>query len=531
MTKKLFFTLSFFISLCVSFAAPLVHAAISPSALITEVQTGTIDAVSGLEYPKQEFIEVANVSSGPLKMDGWRLEYLSAAHNGTGEPTAVLLEISGTLPLNGQALFSYIGYNPTSTDASFGEGSTASSGMLAKSGGHVRLVNGEEVIDCVAWGSAVAIAGCDKVSSVASAGQTIQRPHSDNGSYDKALGVKNLSPPTPLGGQLYPSFDPPTPNPNGPNVPGEEEPEEPEEPSIPLTCSSIELSEVLPNPAGTDAAGEFIELYNPTDQAISLQGCSLRFGMTGKTYTFSADAVLVAHEYRAFMYSTTAISLTNSGGEVWFLSPGVQSSLTYPASEDDQAWAFIDGVWQTTFRPTPNAANVRFIPGEDVGVQGALTAAAEPCPVGKYRNPETNRCKNIETENGPTPCAEGQERNPETNRCRKITTTTTTVTPCGPGQERNPETNRCRKVQVAATAAPCPEGQERNQETNRCRKVAATTPKNSQSTEQGGGSRQNYVILAIVFALIAGYAIYEYRQDIRVSLGKLRMLVLRRKEP
>lgn len=534
MVQKLLFTAAFFATLCMGFMTPAVSASAVP-ALITEVQTGFIDNASGLEYPKQEFIEIANISSSVLSLNGWRIEYLSAAHDGTAAPTSVLVELQGSLPLNGQALFSYVGYNPAMSDLGFGMGSTSTSGMLAKSGGHIRMVTADGTqIDCVAWGSAVAIAGCDKVNALPSTGQTMQRPHSDNGSYDKILGIKSMAPPTPKGGEIYtPSPGPSNPSPGSPQTPGvdPEVPEEPQEPQEPeptepeesQSCSVIELSEVLPNPMGDDASGEFIELYNSSDQAVSLNGCSLRLGTTGKTYTFASDAQMAVHEYKAFYYGTTALQLSNSGGEVWLLAPGVQSSLTYPSSTDDQAWALIDGAWQTTFRPTPNAQNVLYIPGEsdDDTTTDIIAASIEPCPVGKYRNPATNRCKNTDSE--PAACDAGQERNPETNRCRKIATTSSTTTPCEPGQERNPLTNRCRKIASStSTTTACAEGQERNPETNRCRKVAGASTSKASPDDTAGKANQNYRILIAVLILIAGYALYEYRQDIRSNFNKLR---------
>jgi hypothetical protein len=73
--------------------------------------------------------------------------------------------------------------------------------------------------------------------------------------------------------------------------------------------------------------------------------------------------------------------------------------------------------------------------------------ALPDCPAGKFRNPETNRCKSYETLTSIlAACAEGYYRNPETNRCKKITKATATLTPCKEGYERNPETNRCRQI-------------------------------------------------------------------------------------
>lgn len=487
----------------------------NPPILISEVQTGFIDS-SGTEFPKQEFIELTNVSGGWLNMTDWRLEYLSAAHDGSGVPTSTLVSFTGRLPAGGKALFSYTGYLSGFMDRGFGEGSTASSGLLAKSGGHVRLTDGISTIDCVAWGSASVIEGCDKVVPLATASQSIQRPLSESGSYDKLLGVKNLAPPSPQGGELYdllpqePPVDPPT---------------EPE-PEVPVSkCENVILTELLPNPAGDDAAGEFIELHNTSNKDQTLAGCVLRIGTAGKQYALPADAKLLSGEYKAFYFSTTALGLTNSGGEVWLLSDQAPQSAAYPTLGDDQAWALINGLWQVTDVPTPGAPNVLPDPGEIV----TSTESTEPCPTGKFRNPETGRCKNIESDNELTPCSAGQERNPDTGRCRKVTTASATLASCGPGEERNATTNRCRKVTTTQTSVKaCEAGQERNPETNRCRKVAAASSGASGPDGNGSNMTQNYRILLIVLLLVLAYAIYEYRQEITKGVSTLRTKLQRK---
>lgn len=237
-------------------------------------------------------------------------------------------------------------------------------------------------------------------------------------------------------------------------------------------CSGVVLSEILPNPAGADAGKEFIEIYNPTNASVQLEGCSILVG--GKTYDLPADALLEAKTYKAFYDSETKLTLPNSaGGSVTLMTADTEETVDYPVNmKDNIAWALVDDKWQETNNPTPNVANEQS--KQDTPAVVGMGGGLAPCPEGKYRHPETKRCRNNETANGLTPCREGQERNPATNRCRSIAANSRELTPCKEGQERNPDTNRCRSTSAAANQlVPCKAGQERNPETNRCRSTAA----------------------------------------------------------
>lgn len=510
MTKKLLTT----ISLCAIFinlvVLPTADATANPAVLITEVQTGFIDS-QGTEFPKQEFIELTNISNAAVDMSGWKLEYLSAANDGTGAPTQTIDTISGQISAGGHGIWEHEGYYPISPDSIFGFGDISASGFLAKSGGHVRLMNGATMVDCVAWGSAVTISGCDKVSSAAPAGYTLQRKLT-SGTYDKSLGVANLTPATPQGNNIYsptvvaPPVLPPT-NP----TPTTSQP----------TCDGIQLSEVLANPTGDDAAGEFIELYNPSEQTQSLYGCQLKLS-NGKDYAFPDGTALAGHTYSAYMYVTTGLQLGNSGTSVTLVTVSAEFTTTYPTVGDDESWSLINGAWYITKTPTPNAANL-FASAATTGDEELST---EACPIGKYRNPETNRCKNIEeTGIAIVACAADQERNPATNRCRKITTTTAQLT-CPAGQERNSATNRCRKIEAATTTKTCPAGQERNAETNRCRKIVTKPGGKVLATSTLGKHVYHLAILAVVLTAIAGFGIYEYRHDLINIWRRFRLRVV-----
>lgn len=283
--------------------------------------------------------------------------------------------------------------------------------------------------------------------------------------------------------------------------------EAPVVPDVPR-CADIVISELLPNPAGTDTGSEYIELYNPTNEVITMSGCSLQTSANSRVYDFGG-VELRPGQYTTIWSSLSGLTLANaSGGTVWLLTNTEEVyTVVYPGGlEDDQSWADINGVWQPTFMPTPGLANV------DIAVR--------PCADGYERNVITNRCQKTEAAVtlALTPCKPGQERNPLTNRCRSAVVLAKALTPCKPGQTRNPETNRCRADASDNILAACAEGQERNPETNRCRKIAQ--PGNTLAAVHDVQSSQSvskpsfWVFLGVLL-LVVGYALYEWRVDLR----------------
>ncbi len=480
-------------------------AAVDPPVLITEVQTGFIDS-AGVEYPRQEFIELTNTTGSAVNMTGWRLEYLSASHNGTTAPTQIIDTISGQISGNGHGIWEHDGYYPVAPDSIFGASDVSTSGFLAKSGGHIRLMNGTTMVDCVAWGSATTITGCDKVSAVAGPGYTLQRP-TTNGLYAKSAGVANYKPATPQGGNMYSvSVTPPS---LPPSVP-------PPTSSQP-TCQGVQLNEILPNPSGEDTIGEFIEIYNPTDQSQSLHGCKIRTAT--KEYVFPEPATIQSHEYKTVYYAVSALQLGNSGGVVTLETITESTSVNYPALSDDEAWALVNGFWGLTKQPTPSLANVLVTESAPSSVSNEV----ETCPPGKFRNPATGRCKSNEEATVLVACNADQERNPETGRCRKLAIVATIS--CPVGQEKNPATNRCRKIETASAQKACEVGQERNPETGRCRKIATKTSGQVLGDKTASPRKGHLVIIGAVMIAIVGYGIYEYRQEISRLGRRIKRLI------
>jgi hypothetical protein len=279
----------------------------------------------------------------------------------------------------------------------------------------------------------------------------------------------------------------PTPAAENQALPAEEpEDEPPASPACDIT--NVFINEILPNPAGSDAAGgEFVELHNTGSGPVSLAGCQIK---TDKLPELTLpDITLGPGGYYAVGLSD---DLLNSGGGVWFITKTTEEIVEYSALGDDEAWALLGGKWQLTELSTPGAANLPTPEKPQAEDEGP-----EPCPPGKFRNPETNRCKNLsETAGSLLPCQPGQERNPLTNRCRKTSSTGSSRAPCGPGEERNPDTNRCRKVATGVAGA-------------------ATFSTNTPAELHDG-------FLVIVALLAIAYGFYEYRLDIANQLSKLR---------
>ena len=281
-------------------------------------------------------------------------------------------------------------------------------------------------------------------------------------------------------------------------------------------CKDVSLSEILPNPSGSDSGNEYIELYNANSQPIDLTDCYLKIGSSKKVLTGTIDS-----GYTAFY----GLVLPNaSGGSVEFITPTTEEVVEYPADlGDDVAWALVDNGWQATNRPTPNKNNLASLV-EESSLGSKSTSGLGSCPAGKYRNPATNRCKNIESSNDLVPCKAGQYRNPATNRCKSTVEALTGLKPCKPGQYRNPATNRCKKADTLTTLKPCEPGQERNPQTNRCRKVAGVTtntPNNELSNAVNQKQNMSYVVLAVIASVVLGYGAYEYRSDISRMFIKL----------
>ena len=201
-------------------------------------------------------------------------------------------------------------------------------------------------------------------------------------------------------------------------------------------------------------------------------------------------------------------------------------------------------------------------------------STTKDCGEGKFLNPKTNRCKNLqtitETSTGKTittydpetgeattvkVCNEGYYLKEETNRCNKIPADSTSsnsssssssssnssssaTKTCPEGKFLNPKTNRCKNLQTVTESSTgktvttydpatgesktekiCNEGYELNPDTNRCKKKKENAGEEYplEVPELGSEGDNNFVAIGSVAAIIAvgtGFIIFQFRHEI-----------------
>jgi hypothetical protein len=474
---KYFSCLLFVISF-LFFANNSVASALSTDVVIYQVQTGSPAGAS------QEIVLVINSSPNPVNVSDWCLNY-SSASNVTVRTlacvdsplqTEIWLEPSGIISFaSGEYVIASPGFVP---DISFTAG-------IAATGGHIWIENSESLeIDRVGWGSATAsettpalvhtsgkLLSRDLVSIIDSdnnltdfSSQTLLTPiisglyevevfvdvcpnigdlqtevpvgylQDDSGDcyLDECLNLDELQKETPIGyekilDECY---------------------------LIPLEKSTLLITEILPNAISSDTGKEFIEIYNPNSWSINLAGYSIQLGPGFTKQFVLSNGTIGPNQYIVFSDNESKLVLPNSNGvQLRLVTPAgtiVSETPVYNNAPDNSSWVLYEDQWIYSNQPSPNSTNLPYVESaqdEEVNV----TTVLAPCPVGKYRNPDTNRCRTIETAVSTlTSCNEDEYRNPETNRCRKLATSAV-LAACAAGQERNPETNRCRNISTLAS--------------------------------------------------------------------------------
>jgi hypothetical protein len=222
--------------------------------------------------------------------------------------------------------------------------------------------------------------------------------------------------------------------------------------TAPIEYLDVEITEVLPDPASPklDSADEFIELFNPYDAEVDLDGYVLETGATWSHKYIVHGVVIGPHEYIAFMSLQTHLSLANDGSGVRLLSPDGKVVYEVPAygkAKTGDSWVRDSGgQWVWTTEPTPGEPNTVVLP-------------VDPAPAAP-----------------------------------KTSTSTT------------------KKPAAAKTSATSTKKAAAAKTTGSVKSAATTTP--SAQAAAAGDKPAWWIVLLAVGALAGGYAIYEYRGEI-----------------
>jgi hypothetical protein len=304
-----------------------------------------------------------NPTASDVSVEGWLLQYKSATSATSESSWGKRADLHGSVASHGFYLISQKAYLPAA-DADL---STAG---LSGTGGHVRLKDKTgNIIDLVGWGLTANAAETAPATAPA-AGQSIERlpgrlndtggNSTDTDDNSKDFVTRATPEPQSTASALE------TPGvagaPTDP-APADEPPADDQTAPAAPTYLPIMITEVFPDPAAplTDAADEFIELYNPNDTAVNLQDYTLRAGSNFHDFYNLPTETISPGTYLVIYSAESHIALTNTGTTVQLLDPtGVEVSHTasYGAAPTGQSWDLFDGEWKWTLQTTPGADNV-----------------------------------------------------------------------------------------------------------------------------------------------------------------------------
>ncbi len=123
-----------------------------------------------------------------------------------------------------------------------------------------------------------------------------------------------------------------------------------------LTSTPLELTEIIPNPEGSDNY-EWIEIYNPTDIVASTLGFQI---LINSNKTKLPNYEVPPESYIIIPKSTGHFNLPNNGATIQLISPSNtnQSPIIYGAAKQGQSFARNNNRWQWSALPTPGAENI-----------------------------------------------------------------------------------------------------------------------------------------------------------------------------
>lgn len=124
--------------------------------------------------------------------------------------------------------------------------------------------------------------------------------------------------------------------------------------------NNITITEILPNPKGSDTNEEWIELYNNSDNDIDLGELYLDDQEGGsKPYKIPQATIIKARGYLLFPRTETNLALNNTGDCVRLLDSNKEEiiNIEYDGAKENLSYAYSEDDWQWTASLTPLAEN------------------------------------------------------------------------------------------------------------------------------------------------------------------------------
>ncbi len=358
-----------------------------------ESATSTAVLISELQS-SEDVIELTNTSEDTIDVSEWIIQSKSTGATSNWIQRFIFPEDTFLYP-GGALLITHSGYleDQTIYHMAFD---------MAADRGHVRILDNssERVeVDKLAWG--IEALDAETLSAPKpTLGLSLQRKMADekfvdtnNNSIDFELATptfssRNIAP------EVIEEPDPETPEPPIEESPQEEEApvDEEESPAVEeieevpptpeLTLLNPLVTEFLPDPEAplTDADDEWIEIFNPNNSELNLNGFILKSGNSySYSYTFG-DVLLPPLSYTTYKSVETNLTLSNSGGAVRLIDPNGEIASDIVYTEAKTAWSYMleqaTNAWLWTTTPTPDAVNLYTLPAVPTPAQKVVKAAS-----------------------------------------------------------------------------------------------------------------------------------------------------------
>lgn len=103
-----------------------------------------------------------------------------------------------------------------------------------------------------------------------------------------------------------------------------------------------EISEMLPNPAGTDTGKEWIEIHNKSGEPLNMGGWKIKTA-NGKMYVLPETSTISAGGYMSFTDNVSKLQLKNTNEEVWLIDPqeNLSDHVSYDTAPENESFARI----------------------------------------------------------------------------------------------------------------------------------------------------------------------------------------------
>lgn len=325
---------------------PPAEQTVEPRLVITAIQI-----TGGPGHTQEDFIELYNPTSEPFDLNGYRLVKRTAA----GVTDTTIQAWADPVVVLPYHFFLWANSNYTGIAS---QPDTTSSATLADNNG-VALRQGAndsgEIVESVAWGSTTNI--FESVSAVNPAtNESLAREQlfEENSAF-----TIQTSNPRNSAVELLPELEDPEEEDEEENTDDEDddtgdEQDEDEE----VVEVSIKITELLPNPAGSDSGFEQVEVYNAGSELVNLAGFRLddvavTDPLSSNAYTL-LDIELAVDSYAAIAIPSGKFAMNNTSGDVVSLfSPQGQSvdSVSYfETTPDTKTYSYFSSVdeWHWT---------------------------------------------------------------------------------------------------------------------------------------------------------------------------------------